>query len=111
VLILGTISCFCGRKSLVFYYLQQGQKNWADFELPQGLWIAWQGVKVLAATLTPGSQLSTTKKAVSTPADIKGMKILCRGLWADAMKGMNALKARELSLMGEKLCVSLENLE
>ena len=49
-----------------------------------------EGVKVLAATLTPGSQLSTTKKAVSTPADIKGMKILCRGLWADAMKGMNA---------------------
>jgi enoyl-CoA hydratase/carnithine racemase len=27
------------------------------------------------------------------------------------MKGMNALKARELSLMGEKLCCSLENLE
>jgi enoyl-CoA hydratase/carnithine racemase len=27
------------------------------------------------------------------------------------MKGINALKARELSLMGEKLCVSFENLE
>jgi enoyl-CoA hydratase len=39
------------------------------------------------------------EKAFSAGADIK------------AMKGMNALKARELSLMGEKLCVSLENLE
>ena len=39
------------------------------------------------------------EKAFSAGADIK------------AMKGMNALKARELSLMGEKLCSSLENLE
>jgi enoyl-CoA hydratase len=39
------------------------------------------------------------EKAFSAGADIK------------AMKGMNALKARELSLMGEKLCGSLENLE
>jgi enoyl-CoA hydratase len=39
------------------------------------------------------------EKAFSAGADIK------------AMKGMNALKARELSLLGEKLCGSLENLE
>ncbi|MBS7632280.1 enoyl-CoA hydratase/isomerase family protein [Candidatus Bathyarchaeota archaeon] len=39
------------------------------------------------------------EKAFSAGADIK------------AMKGMNALKARELSLMGEKLCCSLESLE
>jgi enoyl-CoA hydratase len=39
------------------------------------------------------------EKAFSAGADIK------------AMKGMNALKARELSLMGEKLCGALENLE
>jgi enoyl-CoA hydratase len=39
------------------------------------------------------------EKAFSAGADIK------------AMKGMNTLKARELSLMGEKICVSLENLE
>jgi len=39
------------------------------------------------------------EKAFSAGADIK------------AMAGMNALKARELSLMGEKLCVTLENLE
>jgi len=39
------------------------------------------------------------EKAFSAGADIK------------SMVGMNALKARELSLMGEKLCVSLENLE
>jgi len=39
------------------------------------------------------------EKAFSAGADIK------------AMKGMNALKARELSLMGEKLCDTLENLE
>jgi len=39
------------------------------------------------------------EKAFSAGADIK------------TMKGMNALKARELSLMGEKLCISLENLE
>jgi enoyl-CoA hydratase len=39
------------------------------------------------------------EKAFSAGADIK------------AMKGMNALKARELSLMGEKLCLALENLE
>jgi len=39
------------------------------------------------------------EKAFSAGADIK------------AMIGMNALKARELSLMGEKLCVSFENLE
>ncbi len=39
------------------------------------------------------------EKAFSAGADIK------------TMKGMNALKARELSLMGEKLCSSLENLE
>jgi len=39
------------------------------------------------------------EKAFSTGADIK------------AMKGMNALKARELSLMGEKICNALENLE
>ncbi|MGC8896217.1 MAG: enoyl-CoA hydratase/isomerase family protein [Candidatus Bathyarchaeia archaeon] len=39
------------------------------------------------------------EKAFSAGADIK------------AMKGMNALKARELSLMGEKLCNALENLE
>ena len=38
------------------------------------------------------------EKAFSAGADIK------------AMKGMNALKARELSLMGEKLCLALENL-
>ncbi|MDI6690493.1 MAG: enoyl-CoA hydratase-related protein [Candidatus Bathyarchaeota archaeon] len=41
----------------------------------------------------------TGEKAFSAGADIK------------AMKGMNALKARELSLMGEKLCNALENLE
>jgi len=39
------------------------------------------------------------EKAFSAGADIK------------AMKGMNALRARELSLMGEKLCGSLENLQ
>jgi enoyl-CoA hydratase len=39
------------------------------------------------------------EKAFSAGADIK------------AMVGMNALKARELSLMGERLCVALENLE
>jgi enoyl-CoA hydratase len=39
------------------------------------------------------------EKAFSTGADIK------------AMVGMTALKARELSLMGEKLCSALENLE
>ena len=39
------------------------------------------------------------EKAFSAGADIK------------AMKGMNALKARELSLRGEKVCTALENLE
>jgi enoyl-CoA hydratase len=39
------------------------------------------------------------EKAFSAGADIK------------AMIGMNALRARELSLMGEKLCLALENLE
>ena len=39
------------------------------------------------------------EKAFSAGADIK------------AMAGMTALKARELSSMGEKLCVTLENLE
>ena len=39
------------------------------------------------------------EKAFSAGADIK------------AMIGMNALKARDLSLMGEKLCRTLENLE
>lgn len=39
------------------------------------------------------------EKAFSAGADIK------------AMKGMNALKSRELSQMGEKLCSALENLE
>jgi enoyl-CoA hydratase len=39
------------------------------------------------------------EKAFSAGADIK------------AMIGMTALKARELSLMGERLCLSLENLE
>lgn len=39
------------------------------------------------------------EKAFSAGADIKGMI------------GMNALKARELSLMGERLCLALENLE
>jgi enoyl-CoA hydratase len=39
------------------------------------------------------------EKAFSAGADIK------------AMVGMTALKARELSLMGERLCVALENLE
>ncbi len=39
------------------------------------------------------------EKAFSVGADIK------------AMIGMNSLKARELSLMGEKLCLALENLE
>jgi len=39
------------------------------------------------------------EKSFSTGADIK------------AMKEMNALKARELSLMGEKICNALENLE
>ena len=39
------------------------------------------------------------EKAFSAGADIK------------AMIGMNALKARELSLMGEKLCVAFEDLE
>jgi enoyl-CoA hydratase len=39
------------------------------------------------------------EKAFSAGADIK------------AMKGMNALKARELSLMGERLCNAFENLE
>jgi enoyl-CoA hydratase len=38
------------------------------------------------------------EKAFSAGADIK------------AMVGMNALKARELSLMGERLCLALENL-
>jgi enoyl-CoA hydratase len=39
------------------------------------------------------------ERAFSAGADIK------------AMAGMTALKARELSLMGEKLCVTLENME
>jgi enoyl-CoA hydratase len=39
------------------------------------------------------------EKAFSAGADIK------------AMAGMTALRARELSLMGEKLCLALENLE
>lgn len=38
------------------------------------------------------------EKAFSAGADIK------------AMAGMTALKARDLSLMGEKLCTTLENL-
>jgi enoyl-CoA hydratase len=43
--------------------------------------------------------IGTGEKAFSTGADIK------------TMVGMTALKARELSLMGEKLCTALENLE
>jgi len=39
------------------------------------------------------------EKAFSAGADIK------------AMKGMNALRARELSLMGQELCYEIENLE
>ena len=39
------------------------------------------------------------EKAFSAGADIR------------SMVGMTALKARELSLMGEKLCLALENLE
>lgn len=40
-----------------------------------------------------------------------GEKAFSAGMDIKTMKGMNALRARELSLMGEKLCVSLENLE
>ncbi|RLI22281.1 hypothetical protein DRO45_01160, partial [Candidatus Bathyarchaeota archaeon] len=39
------------------------------------------------------------EKAFSAGADIK------------TMKGFDALKARELSLMGEKLCTAIENFE
>jgi len=51
-----------------------------------------QGVRVVILT-------GAGEKAFSAGADIK------------AMKGMNSLKARELSLMGEKLCCTLENME
>lgn len=51
-----------------------------------------EGVRVVVLT-------GAGEKAFSAGADIK------------AMIGMNALKARELSLMGERLCLSFENLE
>jgi enoyl-CoA hydratase len=49
-----------------------------------------------------------TRVAILTGA---GEKAFSAGADIKAMKGMNALKARELSLMGEKLCNALENLE
>jgi len=51
-----------------------------------------EGVRVVVLT-------GAGEKAFSAGADIK------------AMVGMTALKARELSLMGEKLCLAFENLE
>jgi enoyl-CoA hydratase len=51
-----------------------------------------EGVRVLILT-------GAGERAFSAGADIK------------SMVGMNSLKARELSLMGEKLCLALENLE
>jgi enoyl-CoA hydratase len=50
----------------------------------------------------------TVRVAVLTGA---GEKAFSAGADIKAMVGMNALKARELSLMGEKLCSALENLE
>ncbi|MEM3697456.1 MAG: enoyl-CoA hydratase-related protein, partial [Candidatus Bathyarchaeia archaeon] len=49
-----------------------------------------------------------TRVAIITGA---GEKAFSAGADIKAMRGMNALKARELSLMGEKLCNALENLE
>jgi len=40
-----------------------------------------------------------------------GEKAFCAGADTKAMKGMTALKARELSWMGYKLCKAIENLE
>jgi enoyl-CoA hydratase len=40
-----------------------------------------------------------------------GEKAFSAGMDIKAMAGMTALKARELSLMGEKLCVTLESME
>lgn len=50
----------------------------------------------------------TVRVAVLTGA---GEKAFSAGADIKAMVGMTALKARELSLMGEKLCSALENLE
>lgn len=50
----------------------------------------------------------STRVVVLTGA---GQKAFSAGMDIKTMIGMNALKARDLSLMGEKLCLELENLE
>jgi TRAP-type C4-dicarboxylate transport system substrate-binding protein len=49
----------------------------------------WESVMVLHQISMPGDHFHFTKKSgVRSPADIKGMKIISRGLWPDVMKGM-----------------------
>lgn len=50
----------------------------------------------------------STRVVVLTGA---GQKAFSAGMDIKTMIGMNALKARDLSLMGERLCLELENLE
>lgn len=46
----------------------------------------YKGIQVLGLRMMPFSQFHSVKKPVKTPSDMKGMKVITTGLWADYMK-------------------------
>ena len=66
----------------------------------------FKGVKVLAARMGPAYQLCFTKKQVTTPADLKGMKIISVG--GSMAKEMAAMGAATMDVKVGDLYMSLE---
>lgn len=50
----------------------------------------YQGLKLLTLTAIPPDQFFFTKKQVRVPADMKGMKVIAKGGWADVMQLIGA---------------------
>jgi TRAP-type C4-dicarboxylate transport system substrate-binding protein len=50
----------------------------------------WKDLKVLGALAMPPDQINTTKKLVKVPEDMKGMKLIAGGVYADLCESVGA---------------------
>jgi TRAP-type C4-dicarboxylate transport system substrate-binding protein len=56
------------------------------FETSPDIAQEYKGIEVLGLRMMPFSEFHSVKKLVKKPADMKGMKVITTGIWADYMK-------------------------
>jgi enoyl-CoA hydratase/carnithine racemase len=92
--------------------MQQGAASFMAAELagkPDAVHVTPEDKKVIDEVLNAIEDIRTDENVRVAVLTGAGEKAFSAGADIKAMKGMNALKARELSHMGEEICLAFEN--